>query len=84
MASDDELVFLRGRFPLAATLALPIGFDAVAVIPNSSECSLFLERPSAFMEFRSQGPPLVLMSGAQECVVLGLALPPPPVRNERR
>ena len=35
LQEDPELIFLRGRFPLASRVNIPGGYDIVAVLPNT-------------------------------------------------
>jgi hypothetical protein len=76
LQEDPELIFLRGRFPLASRVNIPGGWDLVAVLPNSGVCSGLAKRTEASLEFRVAGPePFVLLNDSQLCPVLGFATP---------
>lgn len=76
--SDDDLIQLRGRFPLASQLGFSGTAQLIAVVPNDEACERFLSPGTASMEFRASGPvPLTLLAGSQRCQVLGLAQPLP-------
>jgi len=76
LQQDPELIFLRGRFPLASRVNIPAGYDIVAVLPNSGACVGLAERTDASLEFRVAGPePFVLLNDEQLCPVLGFAMP---------
>jgi hypothetical protein len=76
LQEDPELIFLRGRFPLASRVNIPGGWDLVAVLPNSGVCSGLATRTDASLEYRVAGPePFVLLNDSQLCPVLGFATP---------
>lgn len=76
LQEDPELIFLRGRFPLASRVGIPGGWDFVAVLPNSGVCSGLAQRTEASLEFRPAGPePFVLLNSGQRCPVLGFTAP---------
>jgi hypothetical protein len=76
LQEDPELIFLRGRFPLASRVNIPGGWDLVAVLPNSGVCSGLAKRTDASLEYRVAGPePFVLLNDSQLCPVLGFATP---------
>jgi hypothetical protein len=76
LQQDPELIFLRGRFPLASRVNIPAGYDLVAVLPNSGACVGLAQRTDASLEFRVAGPePFVLINNGQLCPVLGFATP---------
>ena len=76
LQEDPELIFLRGRFPLASRVNIPGGWDLVAVLPNSGVCSGLAKRTDASLEYRVAGPePFVLLNESQLCPVLGFATP---------
>ena len=82
LQEDPELIFLRGRFPLASRVNIPGGYDLVAVLPNSGACAGLANRTDASLEFRAAGPePFVLLNDSQLCPVLGFALPLDPVAS---
>jgi len=75
---DDEMVLVRGRFPLAGTVGWAGGLDSIAVLPDIEDCLGFLERGVASMEFRASGNrPLVLIARNRLCPITGFAQPPP-------
>jgi hypothetical protein len=73
---EGDLVAVRGRFPLAARVGIPAGYDLVALLPDAPGCEPLLARGEASMEFRDAGPdPFRLVSGEGPCTVLGFAEP---------
>ncbi len=73
---DPELIFLRGRFPLASRVYISGGYDLVAVLPNVAACAAVAAQDAASLEFRAAGPvAFTLLAGDQVCDVLGFALP---------
>jgi hypothetical protein len=73
---DPELIFIRGRFPLASRIYLPGGYDLVAVLPNTEACVAVAARGEASLEFRVAGPePFRMLAGGPICDVFGFALP---------
>jgi len=73
---DPELIFLRGRFPLASRVFISGGYDIVAVLPNVAACAAVAEQDATSLEFRAAGPEAFrLLAGDQSCDVLGFALP---------
>ncbi len=82
LQEDPELIFLRGRFPLASRVNIPAGWDLVAVLPNSGACTGLAKRTDASLEFRVAGPePFTLINDGQLCPVLGFATPLDPVER---
>jgi hypothetical protein len=78
--SDEDLVLIRGRFPLVNQVGWAGGGDTIAVLPNTPECTELLSRTSATLEFRRSGSePLVLLRDRDRCPLLGLARPVPDV-----
>ena len=76
---DDDLVLVRGRFPLTAMVSWAGGHDTIAIIPDSDVCLGFLETGVASIEFRASGrQPLVLIDRNNLCPITGFALPLPP------
>jgi hypothetical protein len=76
--TDDDMVQLIGRFPLAGRLGFTGTGQIVAVVPNDEACQAPISGRTASMEFRASGPrPLVLIAGRQLCEVIGLAQPRP-------
>jgi hypothetical protein len=74
--TDEELIFLRGSFPLTDRVGISGGRDTMAVIPKTEVCQELLERNVARLEYRERGLPLVLLTRDGECPVQGLVLPP--------
>ncbi len=73
---DPELIFLRGRFPLASRVNIPGGYDLVAVLPNTEPCVAVAAQGEASLEFRVAGPePFQMLAGGPICDVFGFALP---------
>ena len=73
---DPELIFLRGRFPLASRVYISGGYDLVAVLPNTEPCVAAAAQSEASLEFRAAGPEAFrLLAADQACDVLGFALP---------
>jgi hypothetical protein len=74
---DEQLVLVRGRFPLANRLGWIGGEDVIAAIPRRPECENVLERGVGSLEFRVVGEdPLRLIQGTGFCPVIGLIHPP--------
>ncbi len=73
---DDDLVQMHGRFPLAGLLGFIGTQSLIVVLPNEGVCRRFVDRGTASMEYRANGPnPLTLISKDERCPVLGLAQP---------
>jgi hypothetical protein len=73
---DPELIFIRGRFPLASRVYIPGGYDLVAVLPNTEPCVAVAAQGEASLEFRAAGPePFLMLAGGPTCDVFGFALP---------
>jgi len=80
--SDEEFVFLRGRFPLVSWVGVGAGYDIVSVVTNAPECEKVFQETTASMEFLGHEPWLVLISEGQ-CPIRGLAIPlPAPAAGE--
>jgi hypothetical protein len=76
LQEDPELIFVRGRFPLASRVAIPGAYDLVAVLPNTEPCVGVAAQGEASLEFRAAGPePFQLLAGGPICHVFGFALP---------
>jgi hypothetical protein len=74
--SDEEVVMLRGDFPLASWLAWPRADDTIAVFKREERCMRTFERGSAFIEFNPNGPwPLTLVQPGGGCPLVGLIRP---------
>lgn len=72
---DEDVVFLRGRFPLAVRIGWTGADDTVAVVAADAACAKAVDDGVASMEFRAQGPrALSLISGDGLCPITGLVL----------
>lgn len=73
---DEEVVLVRGRFPLLGRIRMPGGVDAVAMLPNDPQCLRPIERGQASLEFSDSARwAYRLVSDAGPCVVEGFAMP---------
>jgi len=74
---DEDVAFLRGRFPLAGQLGWTSLGDTIAVVPTGPEaCADVLEREVGTMEYFARGTPvLALMGSAARCPIVGLVRP---------
>ena len=74
---DDEVAFLRGRFPLAGALGWTTLGDTIAVVPTEhAACAEVLERGVATLEYFPRGTPvLALMGSDARCPIVGLVRP---------
>jgi hypothetical protein len=74
---DSEAhLLVRGSFPLALEIRWPEPMDAVAVLPATRACREQLLRRKTTMEFRAEGPEVLVLRGESgECPIVGLALP---------
>jgi hypothetical protein len=76
LAETDSHLLVRGRFPLAARVNIPAGFDLVALLPANDVCRSVVSRGQASIEFRPAGrDPFRLLAGSDACVVEGFAMP---------
>jgi hypothetical protein len=74
---DDEVAFLRGRFPLAVRARLR-GDDVVAVISAGEPCleDVGADEQVGTMEYRQAGPvPFRALLGGRQCAIVGFATP---------
>jgi hypothetical protein len=73
--SDDELVFARGRFPLAFEIGWAGGVDTIGVFPNREPCASILAEGVASMEFRPAGKrTFSLVTDSGLCPIEGFVL----------
>jgi hypothetical protein len=73
---DDDVILLRGRFPLARLIGWAGGGDSVAVLSNVPHCRLD-GSGVASMEYRPSGRNTLALVGAQGlCRIEGLIQPP--------
>jgi len=81
MFEDDEVLLLRGRFPLASLLEWAGSADTVAVLPRAPGCPAD-ESGVASMEYRASGRNTLSILGTNGlCRIEGLIQPPPPEPN---
>ncbi len=74
---DEDVVLLRGRFPLLGRIRMPGGVDAVAMVPMDPQCMRPIERGEATLEFNDSARwAYRLVSNMGPCVVEGFAMPP--------
>ena len=75
---DEQVVLLRGRFPLASLLGWAGSSDSVAVVPNLPVCQAPVRAGSGALQYYPTGREvLVLGSEGGTCPILGLLTPPP-------
>jgi hypothetical protein len=74
---EAEVVLVRGRFPLAARVGVPSGFDLVGFLPRVDACAPLLASGVGTMEFRAAGRDAIRLVGeaGAPCPVLGFAMP---------
>jgi hypothetical protein len=73
---DDDVVLLRGRFPLASRIGWSGSQDSVAVVANSASCRGPVEKGVASMEYRQAGNDTLALVGSGElCRIEGLIQP---------
>jgi len=73
---DEQVLLLRGRFPLASRVGIPAAYDLVAMVPNDAACGAVAARGEATLEFRPAGDtPFRMMADDAACVVSGFAIP---------
>ncbi|HET6304869.1 MAG TPA: hypothetical protein VFG80_08810 [Myxococcota bacterium] len=75
---DADVVFLRGRFPLAALIGWAEVGDSIAVVPDTEICREPIEAGVASLEYRPVGPNvLALVTRRGLCPIEGLLQPLP-------
>jgi hypothetical protein len=73
---DEEIVLVRGRFPLASRIGWVGEHDTIAAIPRRPECEKVLERGAASLEYRVAGQdPFRLIEDKGYCPVVGFIQP---------
>jgi hypothetical protein len=73
---DEEVVLLRGRFPLTGHLGFAGLGDSIAVVPRIPICAQPLSRETSTLEFFPAGRNvLTLASSAGRCPIQGLIQP---------
>ena len=60
---DDEAIFLRGRFPLAALVGWAGGDDTVAVVSSAPHCREIAARGVGSLEYRPRGQDTLALDG---------------------
>lgn len=76
---DDEVSFLRGRFPLAGLVGWAGGIDTIAVVSSAPECRDIAARGVGSLEFRPRGGDTLALVGADGlCPIEALIRPPAP------
>ena len=74
--AGEELLLVRGRFPLALEIRWPEPMDSVAVLPALPACRAAYARPTATMEFYASGPEVFQLEVDEgRCPIVGLAVP---------
>ena len=72
---DDEVVWLRGRFPLGRVLGW-VSDDLVAVLPSRPDCRTIAARREASMTYHRRGDWLFdLRAGQARCEIIGMLQP---------
>ena len=76
--SDNDVIFVRGRFPLTPLVGWSSFGDTVAVLPNTPSCQRRADAGVGSLEFRQSGPdPLILVGADEPCPLIGLLRPLP-------
>jgi len=74
---DEEVLMLRGRFPLSNRVGWGGGVDSVALVANDGTCRAAIQGGVASIEFRASGRnTLALVAPSGLCRIEGLLLPP--------
>jgi hypothetical protein len=72
----ENLVLVRGRFPLALEIRWAAAMDTVVMLPAGPACSEARQLGEATMEYHARGPePFVLVGEGISCPILGFASP---------
>lgn len=72
----EELLQVRGRFPLATELRWAAAMDTVALLPNDPDCQHLVGLGRGTLELdRSADAPMRLLARGSSCPILGFALP---------
>jgi hypothetical protein len=75
---DDDVAFLRGRFPLSGRIGWTEGGDTLAVVPNDEVCQGPIGRSTSSMQYYPKGRNvLVLVAQNALCPIVGLVRPLP-------
>ena len=76
--ADEQVVLLRGRFPLATLLGWTGSSDTVAVVPNLPICQAPVRAGNATLQYFPAGHEVLALGSEQgRCPVIGLLAPPP-------
>ena len=76
IGEDDEVILVRGIFPLAGLVRVPGGGDRVAFLPNSEICETYVEQGAGPMLYRRTSAEVIWLGGAStRCPILALARP---------
>lgn len=80
---DEEVVFLRGRFPQTGRLGFTGMGDTIAVVPNSALCQRPIKAGSSTIEFFPGGRNVLTLSSSEgRCPIEGLIRPLAPADVE--
>ena len=72
----EDLVLVRGRFPLALEIRWPAAMDTVVMLPADPLCDEVRQGGKATMEYHATGPePFLLVEEEESCPILGFAGP---------
>lgn len=72
----EDLVLVRGRFPLALEIRWAAAMDTVAMLAASPVCDQLRQPGKATMEYHATGPePFLLVGAGGSCPILGFAAP---------
>ncbi len=75
---DEDMILVRGRFPLGGEVGWSGGADSVVALPNTPECAARAKEGVGSLEFRPSGPDaLILVTETGGCPLLGLMRPLP-------
>ena len=73
---DEEVTFLRGRFPLVGLLGFAGMGDTIAVVPNTAECLGPIGRDTSTVEYFHGGRNVLTLSSSEgRCNIEGLLRP---------
>ncbi len=76
IGEDNEVILVRGTFPLAGLVGVPGGRDSVAFLPNSEICETYVEQGAGPMLYRRTSAEVIWLGGAStRCPILALARP---------
>jgi hypothetical protein len=82
--SDNDVIFVRGRFPLTYLVGWTSFDDTVAALPDTPSCRERADEGVGSLEFRQSGPdPLILVGSEGPCPLVGLLRPLGPNASPR-